>query len=102
MIREEVIDKELEPLLPKFFANARVDVQSLRDALQNGQIREVQRFGHSLKGAGLGYGFKGMGELGKAIEDEAAQKGDPATLTKLFDQMDDYLDNVRVILREEP
>ena len=97
----ETIASELEPLLPKFFVNARNDLETLRKALAEGRLIDVQRIGHSLKGAGLGYGFVGLGEIGKAIETEAATKNTPEVLTQLFSRLEDYLDSVRVTLQDE-
>jgi HPt (histidine-containing phosphotransfer) domain-containing protein len=84
----ESIAQELEPLLPMFLDNARNDVQEMRKALAENRIIDVQRTGHSLKGAGMGYGFQGLGALGKAVEQEAAGRGDAEILQKLFDKTD--------------
>lgn len=53
-------------------ANLRTDLTDLGGALARGNATEVRRLGHAIKGAGLGYGFTVIGELGAAIERHGA------------------------------
>jgi len=62
----EIIDADLEPLILKFMSNTQRELAELRKALAEEDFSTVQRLGHNTKGAGFGYGFKGMGGLGKA------------------------------------
>jgi HPt (histidine-containing phosphotransfer) domain-containing protein len=51
------VASELRELLPRFLANRRLDLEQLREALARGDFEEARRIGHSLRGAGGGYGF---------------------------------------------
>lgn len=86
----EIIDADLEPLIPKFMDNTQRELGEMRAALADGDFLTVQRLGHNAKGAGFGYGFEHMGELGKSIE-LAAREQDREGCGKLMDDLDVYL-----------
>jgi len=89
-----IVEADLMPLIPGFLENRRSDLEAIRTALSAGDADTVQRLGHNMKGAGAGYGFEGITELGAELEGAAKEFGVvPALLTKL----EDYLDRVVVI-----
>ncbi|WP_243546693.1 Hpt domain-containing protein [Pseudodesulfovibrio tunisiensis] len=90
----EHVDAELEVLMDRFFASSRRDVETMRQALAEGDLATVTRLGHSAKGAGRGYGFLGMGELGRELE-QAGKAGDRKAAEDALDRLAHYLDNVR-------
>ena len=92
----EHIDADLEELIPKFMINTRNDVAGLRRALEAGDFETVKRLGHSTKGAALGYGFLGLGEIGLKIETVAPGKN-RTQLSSLVAEMEHYLDHVQVV-----
>ncbi|WP_147821161.1 Hpt domain-containing protein [Salidesulfovibrio onnuriiensis] len=91
----EIIDADLEPLIPKFMTNTRRELGEMKDALAAGDFSTVQRLGHNAKGAGFGYGFTQMGELGKGIE-QAARDQDPDGCGKLLQDFAAYLEFLEI------
>jgi len=91
----EIIDPDLEELMERFFDNSRKDIKSMRTALECKDFETLTRLGHTAKGTGYGYGFKGMGKIGLALE-EAAKMKDCVTSHMHIDRMEQYLSTVKV------
>jgi HPt (histidine-containing phosphotransfer) domain-containing protein len=89
------VDPDLKELIPGFMANRRKDVTTLREALEKGNVAQMQSTGHSLKGVGGGYGFPEMSALGAEIE-TAAKAGNLEALRGLVDRYAEYMDRVEV------
>ena len=89
-------DPDLEDLIPGFLANRAKDVASIRALLEAGDFGGIRILGHSMKGAGGGYGFDRITELGDTIE-TAAVAGDAATIAEANDALDDYLSRVEPV-----
>ncbi|BDQ36608.1 hypothetical protein SYK_09680 [Pseudodesulfovibrio nedwellii] len=64
----ELIDPDLEELLPRFFEVSMEDLERMQVALKERDFETLNRLGHTTRGTGCGYGFKGMGEIARAIE----------------------------------
>ena len=67
---EEVIvyvDSDLEDLVPEFLENRYEDIEKINECLDNEEIAEIQRLGHSMKGSGGGYGFHEITRLGARL-----------------------------------
>ncbi len=94
------VDPDLEDLIPGFLENRHKDVEAIRTLLGQGNWSEIQRLGHSMKGAGGGYGFDEISEIGKELE-EAAKRGDTDAVNRLNQQLQSYLDQVQIVYREE-
>ena len=93
------IDPELEDLIPGFLANRRRDVESLRLLLGQGDYAAIRLIGHSMKGAGGGYGFDPITEYGDQIE-TAALEGKGDVILAVTAALADYLARVRPVLAE--
>ncbi|MFH1912668.1 MAG: Hpt domain-containing protein [Pseudomonadota bacterium] len=91
----ERIDADLEELIERFFAGSRRDVEAMQAALAAGDFSTLIRLGHTAMGTGYGYGFRGMGAIGRALEN-AAQAGDHAESSAQVERMARYLATVRV------
>ena len=65
------VNAELKELIPRFFKSLQSDIETLQQAVKVGNIPEIQRVGHNIKGAGQGYGFEALGILGQRIEEAA-------------------------------
>ena len=94
----ERIEADLEPLMERFFNNSKKDVEAMRLALADGDMETLRRMGHTAKGTGYGYGMRGMGDLGLALE-TAAQDCDVAGCEDVIKRMAHYLDTVVVEFR---
>lgn len=95
----EVIDADLEPLIPKFMNTTRRELKEMREALEKKDYETVRRLGHNTKGAGLGYGFMGMGEIGQNIE-KAAGSMDSSACGQLIETLSEYLDDLEITYQE--
>jgi len=89
------IDSALEDLIPGFLENMNKNVGLFREALAGDDIEFCRSRGHNLKGSGGGYGFDRITEIGKVIEN-AAKAGDKPTISQSVDELEDYLNRVKV------
>jgi HPt (histidine-containing phosphotransfer) domain-containing protein len=90
------IDADLADIVPVFLANRQKDIAKIRAVLAEGNFAEVQRLGHGMKGAGAGYGFPLVTDLGRALE-EAARARDAAQIESRIHELETYLSRVEVI-----
>jgi HPt (histidine-containing phosphotransfer) domain-containing protein len=90
------IDPDLEDLIPGFLNNRAKDVESITKLLADGDLDAVRILGHSMKGAGGGYGFDYITELGDTIE-RASLAGDLEVIREANRQLADYLDRVEPV-----
>ncbi len=99
---EEVIvyvDSDLEDLVPEFIENRYEDIEKITQCLDNEEIDEIQRLGHSMKGSGGGYGFHEITNLGARLE-EAATRGDKDEIVDINKKLAQYLKVVKVIYQD--
>lgn len=90
------VDPDLEDLIPGFFQNRQNDVQRLSEALEQGDFETIRIIGHSMKGAGGGYGFDRVTELGAIIE-EAAKAQDRTRIRDAVAELADYMSRVEIV-----
>jgi HPt (histidine-containing phosphotransfer) domain-containing protein len=91
-----VVDEDLADIVPRFLDNRRRDVDLLRGAVADGDFEAVREIGHAMKGAGGGYGFDHISELGRNLENAGRQRQSQAAVDWI-DELDHYLDRVRVV-----
>lgn len=91
------IDPDLQDLVPGFLDNRRKDVERLRTLLEGLDFDAIRLIGHSMKGAGGGYGFDAITEIGAAIE-KAALSADAAGIRTRIGDLADYLARIDVVL----
>ena len=91
------IDPDLAELVPGFLNNRRRDVDKLTALLKAGNFTDIRMIGHSMKGAGGGYGFDLITDIGAAIE-RAALVADSKIIQAGIEQLADYLARVDVVL----
>lgn len=89
------IDRELEYLIPEYLAGKRDDVETIRRALQLGDIESIRTLGHNMKGTGGGYGFEAITVIGGRLE-EAAKCGDAGAIERHAGELADYLGRVEI------
>ena len=68
----------------------------MQAALEGGDFETVRVLGHSMKGAGGGYGFDAITDIGAALEQTAKDKNPGAIRTSL-DELSSFLDRVEVV-----
>ena len=91
-----LVDPELQDLIPGFLQNRRLDVSRLQDATETDDFETIRTLGHRMRGAGGGYGFAMISELGYAIE-AAAKDKDLLEIRRRVDELERYLDRVEVV-----
>ena len=90
-----LIDPELEDLIPGFLNNRRQDVIKMQAALADGDYDTIRLLGHSMKGAGGGYGFDTITDIGQALE-IAAIENNAQTIKDQIRILSHYLEHVEV------
>ncbi|TDJ67754.1 MAG: Hpt domain-containing protein [Proteobacteria bacterium] len=90
------IDPDLEDLIPGFLHNRAKDVRAINDLLDTQDFDAIRLLGHSMKGAGGGYGFDLITEIGDRIE-VGALAADTAMIREANAQLDDYLSRVEPV-----
>jgi hypothetical protein len=89
-------DPDIADLIPGFLENRRRDVDKMREALTQGEYETIRVLGHSMKGAGGGYGFDAITEIGGALE-RAAKDRNPEGIRQGLRDLAGYLDRVEVV-----
>ncbi len=90
------VDADLEDLIPGFLENRRQDVKSIIDALEKTDYETIRVLGHSMKGAGGGYGFDTITDIGRHLEG-AAKEGNSAEIRKWVNELSVYLERIEVV-----
>ena len=91
----ERIDFDLEVLMERFLDNSNRELDDMRAALDSGDMETLVRLGHTAKGTGYGYGMRGMGDIGLAIE-MAAKECAMDRCRDEIEHMAEYLANVTI------
>jgi len=89
-------DSEIGDLIPGFLENRQKDIEAINEALESGDHETIRLLGHSMKGAGAGYGFDEISTIGRAIE-AAAKTGDGNIIRSELIRLETYLKKVEVI-----
>ena len=89
------LDPELAELIPTFLKNRNTDIQALHDSLKKENYEIVERIGHGMKGAGGGFGFDAITEIGARIE-KAAQEKNSDEVKNGIETLADYMKHVEV------
>ena len=90
------VDPDFMDLIPFFLESRHKEIVTIRECIAKADLREAQRLGHGMKGAGGGYGFQEISSIGKSIE-EAAKAGDTVEIEEALDRLAEYLSVVEVL-----
>jgi len=91
------VDPDYADLVPGFLENRRSEIDIIRNSATGGDFREIRRLGHGMKGAGAGYGFQVITDIGKNLE-AAAINEDVSAIEAELKRLDSYLSEVRVVV----
>jgi HPt (histidine-containing phosphotransfer) domain-containing protein len=58
------VDPDLIDLIPDFLTRKRADLQTLKGAVESGDLATIAALGHKIKGEGGSFGFDAMSEIG--------------------------------------
>ncbi len=90
------VDPDLELLIPAFLQHRFEEMTFLRESLERADYEEIQRLGHTIKGVGGGYGFKGLTPIAGAIELAAKDRNNQGIQDGLKD-LAEYLKQVDIV-----
>jgi PAS domain S-box-containing protein len=90
------VERDLEDLIPGFLANRAKDVEAIKKALDDRDYDKIRILGHSMKGAGGGYGFEYITQTGKALEN-AAKENNPEKVLQAMKDLSAFLERVHVV-----
>ena len=90
------IEADMAELIPPFIENRHADIAAMREALPKGDYAFIQRTGHGMKGAGAGFGFGAVTEIGAAIEQAAKDKNDK-DIQKGIEELAGYMRRLEVV-----
>lgn len=93
------VGRDIGEIVPLFLECRRSDLLKIRQALQNGDYETIRKLGHNIKGAGGGFGFDAVSELGIQIE-AAAEKQNGEIVGKYAEELAGYLLHVEVVVDE--
>ena len=88
-------DPEIVPLVPTFLDNRRSELAMYREALAAGDYGRIQSNAHKMKGTGRGYGLAVISRIGGELE-LAAHEKDVAAMQRSIEELDAYLQRVRI------
>ena len=94
-----VVDPEIKDIIPIFLDNRRGDVTTVLEALDQSDYESIRILGHSLQGAGGGYGFHAITALGESLN-AAAKERNAEVIRKLVDELSSYVERVKVVYDE--
>ena len=63
------VERYLEPVMQKFIDYVHEQLGALDQAIKDGNLKEIKRVGHTLKGTCGGYGFEHLSALSKSLEE---------------------------------
>lgn len=89
-------DPDMLELVQEFAAELPDRIRSLEDTLEGGELAELQRLAHQLKGAGGGYGFPRITEVAAALEEALKAQAGTAVVTDRTRALCDTLRAVQV------
>lgn len=89
------IDPDIADLVPGFLENRRRDILNVQEALGRGDFNGLAMLGHTMKGAGAGYGFDEITNIGAAME-VAAKQADAEAVREALGRLANYLEHVEV------
>jgi len=82
---------QVAALVPKYLASKPRQIEEARASLAAKDFPPIRRFGHNLKGTGLGYGFPRIEEIGAELE-KAATDADERSISEQLGMLSRFLE----------
>lgn len=89
------LDPKIKKLIPRFLENKQAEAEKLFPTIESGNMEELRKQSHTIKGTSWMYGFKELGDLCFNLE-QAARDNDTTHALQLAKQIKDYLHDVRI------
>jgi diguanylate cyclase (GGDEF)-like protein len=84
--------------IPQFLAATRSELSATRDACNAGGFERIRATARKLKGSAVDHGIDTIAELANLLE-RAARADDPASITRVVDELEQYVEHVQVTYR---
>lgn len=94
------IPRELEPLMERYCSNRIKDIEMANALLLAGNIEELRKLGHTMKGGGASYGFSVISEIGLKLE-MASKNNDMEGIKQAIGDLKEYMEKVQIVFVEE-
>ena len=89
-------DSGIADIVPMFLEHVQEDLAAMHQALDRADYETIRILGHSLMGAGGGFGFDPISDIGLTLE--AASGGqDAETVRASLDRLADYVERVELV-----
>ncbi len=88
------VDEDLADLVPSYLERILTDLERIGGLAAGGNLDEIRKLGHNMKGSGTAYGFSEITRLGAAIE-TAAKEANAAAAAGCAKSLLGYLRQVR-------
>ena len=89
MLSEFADDEDMQPLIEEFLSELAPKTRQLRALAAAGDLHELGRLAHQLKGSGGGYGYPAItrtaADLEAAVRDNGNRQDIPGTLERLVE-----------------
>ena len=85
----------IAPLVPEYLRNREKDVETMQALLAAGDLAQLRRLGHNLRGSAGAYGVPPLSVLGGRIED-AALASDLAAIGTALEELRAFLRTVKL------
>jgi len=90
------IDPDLKELVPEFIQRRHTDVAMIAAALRKDDYEAIRILGHSMKGAGGGYGFDVISDIGRNLE-QAAKNRQTEEIQLQKKALSGYLERLEIV-----
>jgi len=90
------VDSDLEDIIPGFLQHRQGDIEAILEALEKSDYETIRILGHNMKGAGGGYGFEVITDIGSAIE-KAAKISDADEIKRSLNELSMYLEQIEIV-----
>ncbi|MCS6808397.1 MAG: Hpt domain-containing protein [Bacteroidota bacterium] len=94
------VSSDLEPIMPRYLANRKSDIERLRAALASNMLEDIRALGHTMKGSGTSFGIEDISTFGRAIE-QAAKAADTEALRHLIEEFASFIEHLEIIFVDE-
>jgi HPt (histidine-containing phosphotransfer) domain-containing protein len=87
-------DPDMKELVQEYLSELPARVAAIEDAVKGGEVAQLKRLAHQMRGAAGGYGFSPISTAAGALEDRIRTLSDepPATLDSLRREVAELLD----------
>jgi len=92
----EIADPFARKLVGQYLENREGDIDKLRGAVHHEDFETIRTTGHNLFGSGSAYGLDEVSRIGARLE-KAADEQDAAGISRLVDELADYLRDLELL-----